>query len=75
MKAKLTPVDEGAMLVLDRPLLQKLGLGGDAEVELSTNGDVLTVTPVRDEERERLFRESADKVLQKHAGLFRRLSK
>ena len=75
MKAKLTRVDEGAVLVLDRPLLEKLGVDSDGEVELCMNGDVLTVTPVREAERERLFQQSAAKVLQKHAGLFERLSK
>ena len=75
MKAKLTRVDDGAVLVLDKPLLDRLNLAADAEVELSTDGDVLTMTPVRDAERQRLFEQSAAKVLEKHAGLFDRLSK
>ena len=75
MKAKLTRVDEGAVLVLDRPLLEKLGLEDDSEVELAMNGDVLTVTRARDAEREHRFRQSAEKVIEKHAGLFERLSK
>ena len=75
MKAKLTRVDDGAVLVLDKPLLDRLNLAADAEVELSTDGDVLTMTPIRDAERQRLFEQSAAKVLEKHAGLFDRLSK
>jgi len=55
MKTKLTRVDEGAALLFDRPLLEKLGLHDDAEVELSMSGDVLTITPVRDAVREQLF--------------------
>lgn len=75
MKTKLTPVAEGAVLVLDETLLEKLGLQGNSEVELSTNGDSLVMTPVRDAERERRFRESAARVTEKYAGLFQRLSK
>lgn len=75
MRAKIKRVDEETVLVLDQPLLDRLGLDVDGEVELSTNGDVLTVTPIRDADRDRLFEESAAKVLEKHAGLFQRLSK
>jgi hypothetical protein len=41
---------------------------------LSTNGQVLVVTPRRDPARERKFREIVDKINQKYAGVFRRLS-
>ena len=47
----------------------------NSEVELSTNGDVLVMTPVRDGESEERFRKSADKIHGKYAGLFRRLAK
>ena len=73
MKATIKRVEEGVTLVSDAPLFADLEDG--TEVELSMNGDVLTVTPVRDPERERLFEQAAAKVLAKHAGLFERLSK
>lgn len=75
MKATIKRVEGGVLLVSDQPLLEKLGVDSDGEVELSMNGDVLTVTPIRDAESERLFERSAAKILQKHAGLFERLSK
>jgi antitoxin component of MazEF toxin-antitoxin module len=75
MKGKIKRIAEGVLLVSDEPLLDQLGLDDDSEVELSTNGDVLTVTPIRDLEREHLFRQAAEQVLETHAGLFRRLSK
>ena len=58
----------------DKPLLEQLGLEEDSEVELSSNGQVLVVTPVRGAARERKFRRSAEKINRKYAGLFRRLS-
>jgi antitoxin component of MazEF toxin-antitoxin module len=75
MRKKLTRTGNSVALVLDKPLLEELGLDDNAEVELSTNGDVLVVTPIRDAVRERRFRKSADKITTKYAGLFQRLSK
>jgi antitoxin MazE len=74
MIKKLTRTGNSVALVLDKPLLAQLGLDENAEVELSTNGQVLIVTPKRDSARQRRFRKSAEKVNQKYAGLFRRLS-
>lgn len=74
MRKKLTRTGNSVALVLDKPLLEQLGLDADGEVELSTNGDVLVVTPIRDAVRERKFRKSAEKIASKYAGLFRRLS-
>lgn len=72
MRAKIQRVDRGVMLVSDEPLFDQLGDGD--EVEVSSNGGAFMVTPIQDADRERLFRESSGKVLETHAGLFRRLS-
>jgi antitoxin component of MazEF toxin-antitoxin module len=37
--------------VIDKALLEALQIDGDTELELSTDGDVLVVTPVRDRRR------------------------
>jgi antitoxin MazE len=74
MIKKLTRTGNSVALVLDKPLLDQLGLDENAEVELSTNGQVLVVTPKRSAARERKFREAVTKINEKYAGLFRRLS-
>ena len=74
MKKKLTRTGNSVALVLDKPLLEQLGLEENSEVEISTNGDVLVVTPLRDAAREKRFRRSAEKISRKYAGLFRRLA-
>jgi len=71
---KLTKTGNSLALVLEKPLLQQLGIDEDTELELSTNGDVLVVTPVRSRSRERKFRRAVEKINQKYAGLFKRLS-
>ena len=75
MRTKLTRVDGAVALMLDEPLLEQLGIADDAEVELSVSGKGLLVMPLQEAEVERRFRESAEKIAAKHAGLFRRLSK
>ena len=73
MIKKLTRTGNSVALVLDKPLLEELGLDEDSEVEVSTNGQILIVTPKRNSSRERRFRKSADKINRKYAGLFKRL--
>jgi antitoxin MazE len=74
MVKRLTKTGNSLALVLDKPLLEQLGIDEDTELEISTNGDVLVVTPVRDRARERKFRKAAEKINRKYEGLFRRLA-
>jgi virulence-associated protein VagC len=50
------------------------GWADDAEVEVTTNGRMLIVTPARSQEDEREFRESMERIDEKYAGLFQRLA-
>ena len=74
MIKKLTRTSNGIALVLDRPLLEELGLDEGAEVEVSTNGQIIVITPKRSSASERKFRNAAGKINRKYAGLFKRLS-
>lgn len=74
MRKKLTRTGNSVALVLDKPLLEELGLDETSEVEISTNGEVLVMTPLRDPERERRFRESLEKITAQYEGVFRRLA-
>ena len=74
MMKKLTRTGNSIAVVLDKPLLEELGLDEDSEVEVSTNGQIIVITPKRTSARERRFRNAADKINRKYAGLFKRLS-
>ena len=74
MIKKLTRTGNSIALVLDKPLLEELGLDENAEVEVSTNGQVLVITPKRSSARDRKFRKAVERVNSKYAGLFKRLS-
>jgi antitoxin component of MazEF toxin-antitoxin module len=74
MIKKLTRTGNSIALVLDKPMIEELGLDENAEVEVSTNGQVIVITPKRSAARERRFRDAADRINRKYAGLFKRLS-
>ena len=74
MIKKLTRTGNSIAVVLDKPLLEELGLDEDAEVEVSTNGQIIVITPKRSAARERKFRNAVQKINRKYAGLFQRLS-
>jgi antitoxin component of MazEF toxin-antitoxin module len=74
MIKKLTRTGNSIAVVLDKPLLDELGLDEDAEVEVSTNGQIIVIAPKRSVARGRKFRNAAEKISRKYAGLFKRLS-
>ncbi|HEX6642290.1 MAG TPA: AbrB/MazE/SpoVT family DNA-binding domain-containing protein [Thermoanaerobaculia bacterium] len=74
MKKKLTRTGNSVALVLDKPLLEELGLDENSEVEISTNGDVLVMTPLRAGARRRQLNRILDELDEQYAGVFRRLA-
>ena len=74
MIKKLTRTGNSVAVVLDKPILEQLGLDEDSEVEVSTNGQLIIIIPAPDPARARKFRKSAEKINRKFAGLFKRLS-
>lgn len=75
MIKKLTKTGNSMAIVLDRPLLEATGIEADTPVEVSTDGDVIVITPRRDAERAAKLRESMDEIHRRFGGVFRRLAK
>jgi antitoxin component of MazEF toxin-antitoxin module len=48
--------------VIDKPILEMLQISADTPLELSTNGDSLLVSPVRDKARQRKRHACLDKI-------------
>jgi antitoxin MazE len=61
-------------LVIDKPILELLRATPETPLELTTNGDTLMVSPVRDPKRERRLRESLKKINRKYGDDLRRLA-
>ena len=57
-----------------RPLLEATGLDAESTVEVSTDGDVIVLTPVRAKKRTARFDAAMDAINTRYAGVFKRLA-
>jgi antitoxin MazE len=62
-------------LVIDKPILELLQITADTPLELTTNGDVLLVAPVRDKRRQRQLEKSLERIHRKYGKDLERLTK
>jgi antitoxin component of MazEF toxin-antitoxin module len=74
MRAKLKQTSEGLEVVIDETLVRQLGIDGDTEVDVSTDGETLTLRPVKRDRRSEIER-VAERVMAEHDGTFRKLAK
>ena len=61
-------------LVIDKPILELLRATPETPLELTTDGDTLLVSPVRDTERQQRLQESMAKINKRYSNVFRRLA-
>jgi antitoxin component of MazEF toxin-antitoxin module len=74
MRKRLTKTGNSVALVLDRPLLQATGLDAGTTVEVSTDGDVIVITPVRSKKRTARLEAALEEINARYAGVFKRLA-
>ncbi len=74
MVKKLTKTGNSLALVLDRPILEATGIELDTPLEVSTDGDVIVITPVRTDERTEKLRTGMREIHERYASVFRRLA-
>src|SRR5439155_7161497 len=74
MVKTLTRTGNSLALVLDRSILEATGIDADTKLEVSTDGDVIVVSPVRSKKRTARLRKVLDDLDREHAGAFRRLA-
>ena len=70
----LTKHGNSLALVIDRPVLDLLKIEPDTPLDISTDGNVLVITPVRDDERRVKFREAMESVNRRHGRMLKRLA-
>ena len=74
MVKKMTRHGNSMALVIERPILELLNIDADTPLDISTDGEVLIVTPVRDKNRRRAFEEALDNTNRKYGGMLKRLA-
>ncbi|MGA8891802.1 MAG: AbrB/MazE/SpoVT family DNA-binding domain-containing protein [Anaeromyxobacteraceae bacterium] len=74
MAKKLTRTGNSLALILDRALLEATGIDSTTPLEVSTDGDVIVVSPVRSGKRTDRLRAVMARAHERYGGTFRRLA-
>jgi antitoxin component of MazEF toxin-antitoxin module len=74
LRAKLKQTSEGFEVLIDETLVRQLGLDRDTEVDVSTDGEAVTLRPVKPDRRSEI-ESVAERVMAEHDGTFRKLAK
>ena len=74
MLKKLTKHGNSLALVIDRPILELLKIDADTTLDISTDGEKLTIGPAKPSERRRKFDAAQAKAHQKLSGAFQKLA-
>ena len=75
MRKKLTRTGNSLALVLDKRLLEHVGVDADTQLDVSTNGQVIIVSPVRDRRRTTKLKRIVAEAHSRYGGVFRRLAR
>jgi antitoxin component of MazEF toxin-antitoxin module len=74
MLKKLTRHGNSLALVLDKGVIDLLNIDAETLLEISTDGSLLLITPVRDEKRRRQFNDALEKTNARYARTLKRLA-
>lgn len=76
MTKRLQTIGNSAGLIIDKPILELLRITPETELELSTDGERLIVTPIStDAARKRKIAKAQSRVVKGHRETFRKLAK
>ena len=74
MIKKLTRHGNSLALVVDRPVLDLLKIDADTPLEISTDGNLLIISPVRDAKRRKKLEAALEKTNRKYGRMLKRLT-
>jgi antitoxin component of MazEF toxin-antitoxin module len=76
MTKRLQAIGNSSGIVIDKPILELLGITPETELELKTDGERLIITPLKEpSERRRDLAEMQARVLRKHDTTFKKLAR
>ncbi len=74
MIKNLTKHGNSMALVIDKPILELLKIEPSTPLEISTDGEVLIVSPVRDTKRKKGFQDALKTANRKYGRVLKRLA-
>ncbi len=75
MVKSLTKHGNSLALLIEKPILELLGANSDTSFDVTTDGQALVLTPVKDPKRQRRFASALKKVNTKYPKALKRLAK
>lgn len=75
MRKRLSAIGNSLGLVIEKPILELLGIDRDTDLEMRTDGERLIIEPVRKSARRSRVSKAIDEVLTKHASTMKKLAK
>ena len=76
MTKRLQAIGNSAGIIVDKPILELLGITADTDLELTTDGRSLIITPRPSvDARARKLAKVQQRTLKNHEGTFRKLAK
>jgi len=73
MTKRLQTLGNSSGVIIDKPILELLRITPDTELDISTDGERLIITPVRD--RKAKLARAQERTLKGHGRTFRKLAK
>jgi len=74
MLKRLTRHGNSLALVLDKGVIELLNIDAETLLEISTDGSLLLIAPVRDEKRRRKFNDALEKTNARYGRALKRLA-
>ena len=74
MIKKLTRHGNSLALVMERGVLDILNIDAETPLDISTDGEVLIISPVRDEKRRRKFEDAVAETNRKYGRALKKLA-
>jgi antitoxin component of MazEF toxin-antitoxin module len=75
MLKKLTRHGNSLALVLDKGVIELLNIDAETLLEISTDGSLLLITPVKDEKRRRQFNDALERTNARYGRTLKRLAR
>lgn len=70
----LTTHGNSAALIIDKPIMELLGITLETPLKISTDGRSLVISPLKDADREARFQEALQRVNRQHEDTLRKLA-
>ncbi|MDI3280284.1 MAG: AbrB/MazE/SpoVT family DNA-binding domain-containing protein [Bacillota bacterium] len=70
----LTAHGNSAALIIDKPILELLGITMETPLQITTDGKSLVISPLREAEREEKFRKILQSVNARHEATLKKLA-